>query len=149
MTSNMGSQLIRDNFSHMTADNREQVIDTTREAVLNMLKQTIRPEFLNRIDETIMFTPLSENEIQEIVEMQIASVRGMLAKNGVQLQLTPDALAFLSHEGYDPEFGARPVKRVIQRQLLNALSKQLLSGTVDNTRPIVVDVHDGSLTFTN
>lgn len=149
MTSNMGSQLIRDNFSHMTADNREQVIDTTREAVLNMLKQTIRPEFLNRIDETIMFTPLSESEIQEIVEMQIASVRGMLAKNGVQLQLTPDALAFLSREGYDPEFGARPVKRVIQRQLLNALSKQLLSGTVDNTRPIVVDVHDGSLTFTN
>ncbi|MBR5003362.1 MAG: ATP-dependent chaperone ClpB, partial [Bacteroidaceae bacterium] len=121
MTSNMGSQLIRDNFSHMTADNREQVIDTTREAVLNMLKQTIRPEFLNRIDETIMFTPLSENEIQEIVEMQIASVRGMLAKNGVQLQLTPDALAFLSREGYDPEFGARPVKRVIQRLLLNAL----------------------------
>lgn len=149
MTSNMGSQLIRDNFSHMTADNREQVIDTTREAVLNMLKQTIRPEFLNRIDETIMFTPLSESEIQEIVEMQIASVRGMLAKNGVQLQLTPDALAFLSHEGYDPEFGARPVKRVIQRQLLNALSKQLLSGAVDTTRPIVVDVHDEALTFTN
>ena len=149
MTSNMGSQLIRDNFSHMTADNREQVIDTTREAVLNMLKQTIRPEFLNRIDETIMFTPLSESEIQEIVEMQIASVRGMLAKNGVQLQLTPDALAFLSREGYDPEFGARPVKRVIQRLLLNALSKQLLSGAVDNTRPIVVDVHDEALTFTN
>ena len=149
MTSNMGSQLIRDNFSHMTADNREQVIDTTREAVLNMLKQTIRPEFLNRIDETIMFTPLSESEIQEIVEMQIASVRGMLAKNGVQLQLTPDALAFLSREGYDPEFGARPVKRVIQRLLLNALSKQLLSGVVDTTRPIVVDVHDEALTFTN
>lgn len=149
MTSNMGSQLIRDNFSHMTADNREQVIDTTREAVLNMLKQTIRPEFLNRIDETIMFTPLSENEIQEIVEMQIASVRGMLAKNGVQLQLTPDALAFLSREGYDPEFGARPVKRIIQRLLLNALSKQLLSGKVDTTRPIVVDVHDDALTFTN
>ena len=149
MTSNMGSQLIRDNFSHMTADNREQVIDTTREAVLNMLKQTIRPEFLNRIDETIMFTPLSESEIQEIVEMQIASVRGMLAKNGVQLQLTPDALAFLSREGYDPEFGARPVKRVIQRLLLNALSKQLLSGEVDTTRPIVVDVHDEALTFTN
>ena len=126
-----------------------QVIDTTREAVLNMLKQTIRPEFLNRIDETIMFTPLSENEIQEIVEMQIASVRGMLAKNGVQLQLTPDALAFLSREGYDPEFGARPVKRVIQRLLLNALSKQLLSGVVDTTRPIVVDVHDEALTFTN
>ena len=149
MTSNMGSQLIRDNFSHMTADNREQVIDTTREAVLNMLKQTIRPEFLNRIDETIMFTPLSESEIQEIVQMQIKNVCAMLAKNGVQLQVTPEALTLLSHEGYDPEFGARPVKRVIQRQLLNRLSKELLSGKIDNTRPIVVDVHDEALIFTN
>jgi ATP-dependent Clp protease ATP-binding subunit ClpB len=149
MTSNMGSQLIRDNFSHMTADNREQVIDTTREAVLAMLKQTIRPEFLNRIDETIMFTPLSESEIQEIVQMQIKNVCAMLAKNGVQLQVTPEALTLLSHEGYDPEFGARPVKRVIQRQLLNRLSKELLSGKIDNTRPIVVDVHDEALIFTN
>ena len=149
MTSNMGSQLIRDNFSRMTADNREQVIDATREAVLAMLKQTIRPEFLNRIDETIMFTPLSENEIQEIVQMQIEGVCSMLAKNGVRLQVTPEAMALLSREGYDPEFGARPVKRVIQRQLLNALSKQLLSGTVDNTRPIVVDVKDDALTFSN
>ncbi len=149
MTSNMGSQLIRDNFSRMTPDNREQVIDTTREAVLAMLKQTIRPEFLNRIDETIMFTPLIESEIQEIVKMQIASVCSMLSKNGVQLQVTPDALAFLSHEGYDPEFGARPVKRVIQRQLLNTLSKKLLSGTVDSTRPIVVDVENEKLTFRN
>ena len=149
MTSNMGSQLIRDNFSRMTADNREQVIDTTRDAVLAMLKQTIRPEFLNRIDETIMFTPLSENEIQEIVQMQIEGVCSMLAKNGVRLQVTPEAMALLSREGYDPEFGARPVKRVIQRQLLNALSKQLLSGTVDNTRPIVVDVKDDALIFSN
>ncbi len=149
MTSNMGSQLIRDNFSRMTADNREQVIDATRDAVLAMLKQTIRPEFLNRIDETIMFTPLSENEIQEIVQMQIEGVCSMLAKNGVRLQVTPEAMALLSREGYDPEFGARPVKRVIQRQLLNALSKQLLSGTVDNTRPIVVDVKDDALIFSN
>ena len=149
MTSNMGSQLIRDNFSRITADNREQVIDTTRDAVLAMLKQTIRPEFLNRIDETIMFTPLSESEIQEIVQMQIEGVCSMLAKNGVRLQVTPDALALLSREGYDPEFGARPVKRVIQRQLLNALSKQLLSGTLDNTRPIVVDVKDDVLIFSN
>ncbi|MBP3349019.1 MAG: ATP-dependent chaperone ClpB [Bacteroidaceae bacterium] len=149
MTSNMGSQLIRDNFSRMTADNREQVIDATREAVLAMLKQTIRPEFLNRIDETIMFTPLSENEIQEIVQIQIEGVCSMLAKNGVRLQVTPEAMALLSREGYDPEFGARPVKRVIQRQLLNALSKQLLSGTVDNTRPIVVGVKDDALIFSN
>ncbi|MBR3951156.1 MAG: ATP-dependent chaperone ClpB [Bacteroidaceae bacterium] len=149
MTSNMGSQLIRDNFSRMTADNREQVIDTTREAVLAMLKQTVRPEFLNRIDETIMFTPLSENEIREIVHLQIDALCNMLAKNGVQLQVTPQALTLLSREGYDPEFGARPVKRVIQRQLLNALSKQLLSGTIDNTRPIVVDVQDEALIFKN
>ena len=149
MTSNMGSQLIRDNFSRITADNREQVIDTTRDAVLAMLKQTIRPEFLNRIDETIMFTPLSESEIQEIVQMQIEGVCSMLAKNGVRLQVTPEAMALLSREGYDPEFGARPVKRVIQRQLLNALSKQLLSGTLDNTRPIVVDVKDDALIFSN
>ena len=149
MTSNMGSQLIRDNFSRITADNREQVIDTTRDAVLAMLKQTIRPEFLNRIDETIMFTPLSESEIQEIVQMQIEGVCSMLSKNGVRLQVTPEALALLSREGYDPEFGARPVKRVIQRQLLNALSKQLLSGTLDNTRPIVVDVKDDVLIFSN
>ena len=149
MTSNMGSQLIRDNFSRMTPDNREQVIDTTREAVLAMLKQTIRPEFLNRIDETIMFTPLSESEIREIVQMHIEGVRNMLAKNGVQLQVTPEAMSLLTREGYDPEFGARPVKRVIQRQLLNALSKQLLSGTVDNTRPIVVDAQDEKLIFRN
>ena len=149
MTSNMGSQLIRDNFLRITADNREQVIDTTREAVLNMLKQTVRPEFLNRIDDTIMFMPLSESEIQEIVHLHIDNVCRMLAKNGVQLQVTPQALALLSQEGYDPEFGARPVKRVIQRQLLNTLSKQILSGTLDNTRPIIVDANEGKLTFSN
>ena len=149
MTSNMGSQLIRDNFSRMTPDNREQVIDTTREAVLTMLKQTVRPEFLNRVDDVIMFTPLSEIEIKEIVQMHIEGVRNMLAKNGVQLQVTPEAMSLLAGEGYDPEFGARPVKRVIQRQLLNTLSKQLLSGTIDSTRPIVVDVQDGALVFRN
>ena len=149
MTSNMGSQLIRDNFSRMTPQNREQVIDDTREAVLDMLKRTIRPEFLNRIDETIMFTPLNESEIQQIVRLQIDGVCRMLAQNGVELQVSPQALALLSREGYDPEFGARPVKRVIQRKLLNSLSKQLLAGAVDNSRPIVVDVLDDSLTFSN
>ncbi len=149
MTSNMGSQLIRDNFSHMTADNREQVIDDTRNQVLAMLRKTIRPEFLNRIDETIMFTPLDPEEIREIVQLQIDGVCRMLAKNGVQLNVTPEALTYLSQEGYDPEFGARPVKRVIQRQLLNTLSKELLAGKVDNTRPITVDLHDGKLTFGN
>lgn len=149
MTSNMGSQLIRDNFSRMTADNREQVIEDTRNEVLAMLRKTIRPEFLNRIDETIMFTPLDQDEIREIVQLQIDGVCRMLAKNGVQLNVTPEALSYLSQEGYDPEFGARPVKRVIQRQLLNTLSKELLAGKVDNSRPITVDMHEGKLTFGN
>ncbi len=149
MTSNMGSQLIRENFSRITPDNREQVIEDTRDAVLSMLKQTIRPEFLNRIDETIMFTPLGENEIKEIVNMQISAVKDMLARNGVQLTLSPKAIDMLAEEGYDPEFGARPIKRVIQRRLLNTLSKQILAGKVDNSRPIVVDVHEGELVFNN
>ncbi len=149
MTSNMGSQLIRENFAHMTPDNSAEVIERTQEAVIAMLKQTIRPEFLNRIDETIMFTPLSSEEIKNIVQLQINTVRQMMSKNGVQLDVTPAALDFLSHEGYDPEFGARPVKRVIQRQLLNKLSKELLAGKIDNTNPISVDVADGELVFAN
>ncbi len=149
MTSNMGSQLIRENFSKITPDNRERVIDETREAVIDMLRRTIRPEFLNRIDETIMFTPLNETEIREIVTMQIESVRAMLAKNGVQLTVSDAAMTLLTREGYDPEYGARPVKRVIQRQLLNTLSKQLLAGTIDNTRPIVVDAVGDELVFSN
>lgn len=149
MTSNMGSHLIRDNFSKITPDNREHIIEETRDAVVGMLRQTIRPEFLNRIDETIMFTPLSESEIREIVTMQIDAVRGMLAKNGVQLVVSDAAVALLTREGYDPEYGARPVKRVIQRQLLNTLSKELLAGKIDNNRPIIVDVTDDELVFNN
>ena len=149
MTSNMGSHLIRDNFSKITPDNREHIIEETRDAVVGMLRQTIRPEFLNRIDETIMFTPLSESEIREIVTMQIDAVRGMLAKNGVQLVVSDAAVALLTREGYDPEYGARPVKRVIQRQLLNTLSKDLLAGKIDNNRPIIVDVADDELVFNN
>lgn len=149
MTSNMGSQLIRENFSHITPDNREETIEKTKDAVLTMLKQTIRPEFLNRIDETIMFTPLNEDEIEDIVRLQIEEVQKLLAKNGVTLDVTPEALSLISREGYDPEFGARPVKRVIQRQVLNRLSKELLAGTVDHSRPIGVDVESGRLVFRN
>ena len=122
MTSNMGSALIRENFEKMTPANKTEVIEKTKEAVLNMLKQTIRPEFLNRIDETIMFTPLSEKEIEEIVSLQIDNIKKMLEKNGVTLEITPKALGLIAAEGYDPEFGARPVKRVIHRLILNQLS---------------------------
>lgn len=149
MTSNMGSQLIRENFSHITPENRSEVIEKTKEEVLSMLKQTIRPEFLNRIDETIMFTPLSENEIRDIVRLQIESVERLLAKNGVTLDVTPAALTLIAKEGYDPEFGARPVKRVIHRQVLNPLSKSLLAGTVNNEHPIVVDAEGDKLVFRN
>ena len=149
MTSNLGSQLIRENFEHLTDANRESVIEKTRNEVFEMLKQTIRPEFLNRIDELIMFTPLQENEIRQIVELQLDNLKRTLAENGLTLDVTDEALRFIAHEGYDPQFGARPVKRVIQRYVLNELSKQIIAGNVDNRRPIVVGMRDGALAFGN
>ncbi len=149
MTSNMGSHLIRDNFAKMTDENRAETIGKTKEEVLEMLKQTIRPEFLNRIDEIIMFTPLNRDEIEEIVGLQVNSIKKMLAKNGVTLEVTPAALKFLADEGYDPEFGARPVKRVIHRMVLNQLSKDILAQRVDRSRPIIIDYVDGDLQFKN
>ena len=154
MTSNMGSALIRDNFAKMTDENREETIDKTRDQVLEMLKGTIRPEFLNRIDEIIMFTPLNRTEIEEIVGLQIKGVQKMLAPNGIELRVTPAAISWLADEGYDPEFGARPVKRVIHRQILNRLSKDILAQKVNRDNPIVIDIAkdaDGEdvLKFTN
>lgn len=149
MTSNMGSHLIRDNFATITPENKTEVVEKTKAEVLEMLKQTIRPEFLNRIDEIIMFTPLNEKEIEEIVGLQIASVRKMLERNGVTLEVTPAALHYLAEEGYDPEFGARPVKRVIHRLVLNQLSKDILAQKVDRDKPIVIDVKDDELVFLN
>ncbi len=150
MTSNMGSNVIRENLAGLTPENREEKIEGTKEQVLEMLKQTIRPEFLNRIDEIIMFTPLNEAEIEEIVGLQIQSIKKMLANNGVTLKVTPEAVKLLAREGYDPEFGARPVKRVIHRQVLNRLSKDILAQKVDKDKPIVIDVDtDDNLVFSN
>ncbi len=149
MTSNMGSSVIRDNFATINDDNRAEVIDKTKEEVLDMLKKTIRPEFLNRIDEIIMFTPLNEREIEEIVGIQIKGIRKMLASNGVTLEVTPAALKYLAEEGYNPEFGARPVKRVLQRMVLNRLSKDILAQKVDRDNPIIIDVKDDELVFRN
>ncbi|MDE7394132.1 MAG: type VI secretion system ATPase TssH, partial [Muribaculaceae bacterium] len=112
-------------------------------------KKTIRPEFLNRIDETIMFTPLNQVEIEEIVGLQVKSIKKMLAQSGITLEVTPEALHYLAEEGYDPEFGARPVKRVIHRLVLNQLSKDILAQKVDKERPIVIDVKDNELIFKN
>ena len=149
MTSNMGSSVIRENFAKMTPENHDEVVEKTKGEVLEMLKQTIRPEFLNRIDETIMFTPLNEREIEEIVGLQINSVKKMLAKNGVTLEVTPAALKLLAKEGYDPEFGARPVKRVIHRLVLNRLSKDILAQKVDKDHPIIIDEANDDLIFKN
>ena len=149
MTSNMGSNLIRENMAKINDSNREQVIENTKNAVLEMLKQTIRPEFLNRIDETIMFTPLTPGEIRQIVKLQIDNVAKMLKSNQIELSLTDNALDYLAAEGYDPEFGARPVKRAIQRLVLNQLSKDIIAQKVTNQAPITIDATDDGLVFRN
>ena len=143
LTSNLGSQLIR--------ENAEKGIDqeTTRREVMELLRQTIRPEFLNRIDETIMFSPLDEQQIRSIVRLQIGSVHKMLMENGIDLRVTDDAIDFIAKEGFDPQFGARPVKRALQRLVLNELSKSIISGRVDRSRPVIVELREGELKFRN
>ena len=152
MTSNMGSDIIRQNFEGFNdkkEDEKQDIISRTKQDVMDRLKQIIRPEFLNRIDETVMFTPLSKKEILEIVELQVRSVKKMLQTNGITLEVTPAALDLLAEDGYDPEFGARPVKRTIQRLVLNQLSKDILAQKVDREYPITIDVRDGELVFVN
>lgn len=149
MTSNMGSHIIRDNFEKITDDNKEEVIENTKQEVLELLKKQIRPEFLNRIDEIIMFTPLSETEIKEIVELQLDSVKRTLKQNDILIEFTPAAVSFIAVEGYDPQFGARPVKRMIQKYILNELSKQILAEKVDKDKTIVIDSVDNKLYFAN
>ena len=149
MTSNMGSPLIRDNFSKLTDDNKTQVVESTKNQVLEMLKTTIRPEFLNRIDEIIMFMPLAKAEIREIVKLQISAVSRILAKNDISLKITDSALNLLADEGYDAEYGARPVKRVIQRDILNRLSCDILSGNVSKDETICIDAANNRFIFRN
>ena len=153
MTSNLGSAYIQSQFEKLnensSAQAREALIEETQKEVMNMLKKTIRPEFLNRIDETIMFLPLTHDQIKQVVSLQIQGITKMLEGNGVKLKLTDEALNFLADAGYDPEFGARPVKRAIQRYLLNDLSKTMLAQNIDREKPIVVRVKDGALEFSN
>ncbi len=149
MTSNMGSSLIRENFEKMTPETHDQVVDETKIQVLELLKKTIRPEFLNRIDDIIMFTPLNEEEIRKIVTVQLNSVKKMLAQNGIALEFTDAALAFISDKGFDPQFGALPVKRVIQKYVLNELSKELLGGKINKDHPITIDSDGSNLVFKN
>ena len=149
MTSNLGSQIIRERFEHLNAQNRAEVIEKTQNEVFNLLKAQMRPEFLNRIDEIIMFTPLDENEIAQIVRLQVSAVAKMLSKNGITLEATDVAVAFLAKAGYDPEFGARPVKRVIQNMVLNKLSKDIIAQNIDREKPIVIDCVGDELVFRN
>ena len=149
MTSNLGSQFIQQEFEKLNDTNREEVISKAKTTVMDMLKKTIRPEFLNRIDETIMFLPLTKEQIGGVVRLQLERVKEILRAQGVNLQWTDPAIDYLAEVGYDPEFGARPVKRAIQRYVLNDLSKSLLSGSVNSEKPVIIDCFGDGLVFRN
>ena len=149
MTSNMGSHIIQDNFENVTEDNKEEVVEKTKTEVMALLRQTIRPEFLNRIDEVIMFQPLMKKEIRGIIKMQLDSLKQLVAANGINLQFSDYVLDFLAENGYDPQFGARPLKRLIQKEIVNQLSKRILAADIDKARPVLVDVFDGMVVFRN
>jgi ATP-dependent Clp protease ATP-binding subunit ClpB len=150
MTSNIGSDIIRDNFSRMDDSNRFEVVEKTQDAVFEMLKMSVRPEFLNRIDETIMFEPLTQKNVRAIVELQLNGlIANLQKKQNITLTIAPAAMDWLAYEGYNPEFGARPIKRVIQKKVLNQLSKQMLLGKVENGSHIVMDAFDGQVVFRN
>jgi ATP-dependent Clp protease ATP-binding subunit ClpB len=149
MTSNLGSQLIREKMESINDSNRAEVLEKTRSEVFTMLKQVIKPEFLNRIDDLIMFTPLNKEEIRKIVKLQVGSIAKLLQNNGIELKLTDAAIDYIATAGYDPQFGARPVKRALQNLVLNELSEQIIAGKVDRSKPITVDFADGQLKMDN
>jgi ATP-dependent Clp protease ATP-binding subunit ClpB len=149
MTSNLGSAIIQANFEDVNEKNREQVVETTEREVMDLLKQTIRPEFLNRIDEVILFQPLLKTEIRGIIRIQLELLREMVVKNGIDLQFSEYALDYLAENGFDPQFGARPLKRLIQKVIVNQLSKKILAGDIDRSHPVLVDVFDGMVVFRN
>ena len=149
MTSNMGSHIIQENFENINESNREEIVDKTKEEVMTLLKQTIRPEFLNRVDEVIMFQPLMRNEIKGIINIQLQQLKDLVAKNGMILEFSDYALEYLSIQGYDPQFGARPLKRLIQKEIINLLSKKILAGDIDKSKPVLIDVFDGVVVIRN
>ena len=149
MTSNLGSQIIQDNFENISETNKEEVVESTKAEVINLLRQTIRPEFLNRVDEIIMFQPLMRKEIRGIINIQLENLKQLVSQSGIQLQFSEYLLDFLSENGYDPQFGARPLKRLIQKEIVNQLSKRILAGDIDRTAPVLVDAFDGNVVFRN
>ncbi len=149
MTSNMGSQIIQDNFEKVDESNKEQVVESTKAEVISLLRQTIRPEFLNRIDEVIMFQPLMKKEIKGIIGIQLDNLKELVSKSGIQLEFSDYTLDYLVENGYDPQFGARPLKRLIQKEIINQLSKRILAGDIDKATPVLVDVFDRVVVFRN
>jgi ATP-dependent Clp protease ATP-binding subunit ClpB len=149
MTSNIGSQIIQANFENVNEENKEGVVEKTKLEVMELLRQTIRPEFLNRVDEVIMFQPLLKTEIKGIIRIQLDNLSKMLEKNGVDLRFTEYTMDYLAENGYDPQYGARPLKRLIQKSIVNPLSKKILAGDIDHSHPVLVDVFDGIVVFRN
>jgi ATP-dependent Clp protease ATP-binding subunit ClpB len=149
MTSNIGSHVIQAAFENVTERNIEQVTESTKSEVMNLLRETVRPEFLNRVDEIIMFKPLLKKEIRGIVRLQLNNLKHLIAKNGITLEFSDYALEYLGEQGFDLQFGARPLKRLIQKEIVNALSKRILAGDVDKSKPVLVDVFDGTVVFRN
>lgn len=149
MTSNIGSHLIQEAFEDVNDENVEQATNRARVEVMNLLRQTIRPEFLNRVDEIIMFQPLMRKEIRGIINIQLNQLKKMVAQSGIQLEFSNYAVDFLAENGYDPQFGARPLKRLIQKEIVNMLSKRILAGDVDRSKPVLVDVFDNTVVFRN
>jgi len=149
MTSNMGSHIIQENFEKVNDNNKDEVVESTKAEVMVLLRQTIRPEFLNRIDEVIMFQPLMKKELKGIIDIQLQGLKKLVAQTGIQLQFSEYVLDFLSENGYDPQMGARPLKRLIQKEIINQLSKRILAGDIDKSIPVLVDVFDGNVVFRN
>ena len=149
MTSNLGSTIIQANFEDLTENNREDVVDKTKNEVMNLLRQTIRPEFLNRVDEIMLFQPLLKQEIKGIIRIQLENLKNLVSQTGVQLEFSEYLLEFLSENGFDPQYGARPLKRLIQKEIVNLLSRKILAGEIDKSKPVLVDVFDGVVVFRN
>jgi len=147
MTSNIGSQIIQDNYEKVRNPEDTELFERTKMDVMLALKSALRPEFLNRIDEVIMFTPLDKSQIENIVKLQLHILSERLVKADIHLVVTPDVLAYLADKGFDPQYGARPVKRTIQKEVMNELSKYILGGKVDKTEAVVLDVFDGQIVF--
>jgi ATP-dependent Clp protease ATP-binding subunit ClpB len=149
MTSNMGSDIIQENFADVTERNKEKIVERTKEEVMNRLKETIRPEFLNRVDEIILFQPLMKSEIRGIIRIQLEHLKNLVTQSGIQLQFSDYLVDYLAENGFDPQFGARPLKRLIQKEIVNNLSKKILAGDVDKNHPVLVDVFDNVVVFRN